>query len=118
MPALLIRMSRRVDLALKVWAADLIESKEVRSRDRKVTFACGYSFFRDSMAAWAFDSVLAARKISRALCAARWRIVSRPRPVLPGGTIRIMILKKDDEMCYRQLSRSLFQTDLVCHFLG
>ena len=83
-PALLMRRSRREERAVNVSAACLMEAKEVRSRGRKVMLLLGTAAWMSAMAASALDCVRAARKISRGECLASWRMVSLPRPVLPG----------------------------------
>ena len=83
MPALLIRMSRRLEWEVKSSAAFLMEAKEVRSSCMKVMVLFGTAFVMSEMAASAFEAVRAARKISLGECFASWRTVSLPRPVLP-----------------------------------
>ena len=61
-PALLIRMSRRVSRARKVSAAEAMEEKDVRSRGRcMISQALGTAVLMDWMADWALEGVRAAR---------------------------------------------------------
>lgn len=76
MPALLIRMSSRSWVLVKVSAAALTEARLERSRERKVHFVFGDSALILAIADWAFDSVRAAIMSSDGSCLASCRAVS------------------------------------------
>jgi len=61
MPALFIRMSRRVEEALNLSAASLTEEREERSRGRMVIDAEGHCFFISSRVEVAVEGDRAAR---------------------------------------------------------
>lgn len=60
-PALLMRRSRRDSLDWKVWAAEAMEAKEVRSSGRWIMSALAASFLRSLIAVVALEAVRAAR---------------------------------------------------------
>jgi len=61
MPALFIKMSRRLDSEVTWWAALDMDLKDERSSGRYVIFAKGYSFLMEDTAASPFEGVRAAR---------------------------------------------------------
>jgi len=61
MPALFIKMSRRLDSEVNWRAALEMDLKDERSSGRYVMFAEGYSFLIVEIAVWPFEGVRAAR---------------------------------------------------------
>ena len=84
MPALLTRISSRVEDDWNSLAADLILDREARSRAGKETASVLEPCCRSSLTAWSNLALLRqARKILEGSCFNSWRAVSSPSPEFP-----------------------------------